>query len=489
MRPKTSLLLFPPELLLHIWSIISSPSDHLHLLLACRRLATLFHTILYTDNIRNWTSSSLFWACRTGRLETIQHALEAGASPNTLFFADQRLARINPKNKALELFWPGAKKPQFKLWLPPAHRHDMMTIPLAATPLSLAAQHRHPDIARFLLDNGADAAGAEHRDTGPARDHHRVWKPLHWALCCGHFRNPDASSTSTATPTPASAEIVAALLRAGADPNAHTLVDPVRGMQYHTRSAEPAVPLAMAACCAHSPGEVLRLLLAAGADAAVGFPAAGCRGRMGGSGSVFYWLEPHKAPVNSDDAWRDEKLVLLLKSPRKTEWIGGYNLAVGGEVVRTMLASVTLARLEVAETFWGMPSYVTVSGVYALLDVWVREWEALAHVEDGGIGLARETLKGLERLIARLYGFREVAYLNKYVSRRAARVDLRVAFLELCSNAENGNTREFVKVLESQGIIRDGAARQLSVSDTIQQKFEMFRGGKGGENPYTSGYY
>ncbi|RWA03972.1 hypothetical protein EKO27_g11131, partial [Xylaria grammica] len=120
-----------------------------------------------------------------------------------------------------------------------------------ATPLSLAAQHRHPDIVRLLLEKGADASGIKHSDSAPARDHLRVWKPLHWALSCGRFYN-SYSSTATAAPVPVSVEIVAALLDAGAE---LTLVDPAHGRQHYTTSAEPTIPLTMASCCAHAPAE------------------------------------------------------------------------------------------------------------------------------------------------------------------------------------------------------------------------------------------
>ncbi|RWA12560.1 hypothetical protein EKO27_g2509, partial [Xylaria grammica] len=61
--------------------------------------------------------------------------------------------------------------PALKIMAPPAMVRDLMTIPLAATPLSLAAQHRHPDIVRLLLEKGADASGIKHSDSAPARDH------------------------------------------------------------------------------------------------------------------------------------------------------------------------------------------------------------------------------------------------------------------------------------------------------------------------------
>ncbi|KAI0539577.1 hypothetical protein GGR58DRAFT_524352 [Xylaria digitata] len=471
MGPQTHLSVFPTELLLHIGSFILSPSDLFHLLLTCRRFTSLCHAALYADNVRNWRSSCLSWACRTGRLETVRHALAAGASPNTLFFEDQR--KLRPRSSG---------HPRFKLFLPMAHVRDLLTIPLAATPLSLAAQRRHSDIVQLLLENGADASGVEHCDRAPARYHHRVWKPLHWALCCGRFYNDD-TYPSTATPVPVSAEITAALLGAGADPNALTLADPVWGVQHEIISTEPTIPLVMASCCAHAPAEAVRLLLDAGADPSVNFSAAGCRGFMRVScGDLLYWLEKSRAVMRDGDAERDKKLLHLLRADRRSTWI--RRSVVNGETVGMMLERVTSDRVDVAEILWELPSRMTVSGVYALIDVWVREREALGQLEDGGAEPAREALKNLEQLIARICGFQDITYQDRNIARHAVRVDLGAAFSEFCNNAANGDIQEFVRLLGSQGIFRGRAGSRPSVSDAVQQKFEMFKSGSWIEYPY-----
>ncbi|KAI0414871.1 hypothetical protein F5X98DRAFT_235386 [Xylaria grammica] len=260
------------------------------------------------------------------------------------------------------------------------------------------------------------------------------------------------SSTATAEPVPVSVETVAALLDAGADPNALTLVDPARGRQHYTTSAEPTVPLAMASCCAHAPAEAVRLLLNAGADPRVYFSTAGCAGSMRGSSDLLYWLRYDEAVVKDGDLERDRKLLYLFKvEGQKSGRIG--TLVLSGEKVERMLSLVTSVRAEIASILWEVPSRVTVSGVYALLDIWVREREAiLGYFRDEEITPARETLKGLERLVAMVLGFRDIVYLDRKIARRAVRIDLGVGFSKSRDSPATGNIEEFARSPESQGL-------------------------------------
>ncbi len=65
--------------------------------------------------------------------------------------------------------------------------------------------------------------------------------------------------------------------------------------------------------------------------------------------------------------------------------------------------------------------------------------------------MARESL---ERIVARLYGFQHIVYLDVDIVMHAMKVDLDEAFWGFCKSATDGNIETFVRLLESQGLLK-----------------------------------
>ncbi|KAI0142928.1 hypothetical protein GGR57DRAFT_484839 [Xylariaceae sp. FL1272] len=460
--PRTRLSNLPNELLSLISSFLSHPPDILHLLLTCRHFAALFHARLYADNVRHFSASSLLWACRSGNIATASYAIAAGASPNYRFFSDQRLLD---------------GKVRKRIHVPLHEARDLLRKPSAATPLGLAAQHRHVELVYFLLENGADPNLA---DEAPSRFHSRVWAPMHWALSCGRFtdRSNRNAYPGTAQPVPVSVEIAGALLKAGANPNCATLVDPVRGERRDTEEVKPGLPIIMAACCQHAPAETVRLLLDAGADQSTDVVGMGCRGYTGGgSRDLIKWAlgaqngrrYPHLP--ESYYTTRDEEIVYLLE--QVPTYFRKYKLRLDEESVAWMLAHVSPNRIRIADMTWATPSAITVSGVFALLDVWEREKKATQKIAGEENSTAGDTMRQLEELIARLLGFKEFKYAHSDLAEKADSVDLGAAFLSFSRTTTDDNCSAFESLLESQGLFRHKGRPRLSVSDVLEVKLKM----------------
>ncbi|KAI0162320.1 hypothetical protein GGR57DRAFT_517653 [Xylariaceae sp. FL1272] len=412
------LTLLPAEILLDIGSFIFCPSDLLHLTLACRHFVAILLNLLYVDNIRNWNSSAIFWACRIGRVATVQHA---GESPDVVFFEDQRLLDQSSRYDFLNLI--SMTFTEYRL-LPP-RSHSRLSIAMSTY--------------------------------GPARDHHRVWLPLHWALSCGRFYDvlDRDAYPSTAKPSPISLEIVAALLEAGADPNDPTVSDSRRGAVHDTDShiyAESRLPLAMAACCPHVPADAVRLLLERDADPKIHFPSAGCQGSDPARLDFLRWLQAQRAHKRQSNAGRLQKLLFLMKKGIRPHepLVEGYDVTVMFGKTRKTIEPLTLAQVQVADLYWEMPAYVTGSGVYALLDVFADESKKVGAI-DGYNGPGQQMLECLRRLIVRLLTLFYKNYVNVVVTNHGATVDLGQAFLKSSEDFATADLQVFKKWLESEG--------------------------------------
>jgi hypothetical protein len=414
-----NLAVLPAELLLAIWHTLATsspnpcPADHLHLLLTCRRFHSLFLPTLYRDN----SSSALFWACETGVPAAARHALNAGADcnayriPPPLSLAGKLegtniggSAELHLEEAAEEILIHHTRRPN--------------------TPLSTAALHRHLPLVTLLLSHGADPNQSDGIVVSPAHHpvHQRVWSPLHWAIACGSWSGGCFFLSSSSTPSsfslpsprptsvPCDQAIVRALLAAGADPNAQTLDDPLKGRIHAThshRSDEAEWPLHMA-LCTHCPHSVVQALLEAGAAKTVNVRGKefGCRGYRGrGMWTSLGVLDPARG---SAEAGRDEKMVALLRygGADGRGLKAGAGGVVDGEAVPGMFACLSAARVQVLEMILvgqrqcrnvrgAADVHVKRSGVYALREVWSRERASLVTrmapaAEDGSSSAEEE---------------------------------------------------------------------------------------------------
>ncbi|KAL5339546.1 ankyrin repeat-containing domain protein [Aspergillus crustosus] len=108
-----SFLVLPPELLLMIAERLESQSDLNALSQTSKPLYSILSDTLYQNNIKEHNSSALFWAATAGSIGTLKQALLSAADFNT--------------------------RDEYRL-----------------TPLIYAAIHGHFDVARLLIQHGAD---------------------------------------------------------------------------------------------------------------------------------------------------------------------------------------------------------------------------------------------------------------------------------------------------------------------------------------------
>ncbi|KAK5800940.1 hypothetical protein VI817_003152 [Penicillium citrinum] len=126
--------ILPDELILQI-VLFSSESSLAALARTNRHLQQVCTSSLYRHNVLHNNSSALEWAARSGRLETLQKALNAGAS----------LPKKQPSGESRE---EDPRTIQFGIERP--HKfHDFRP-----HPISLAAQAGHLHIVRYMIDRG-----------------------------------------------------------------------------------------------------------------------------------------------------------------------------------------------------------------------------------------------------------------------------------------------------------------------------------------------
>lgn len=472
-QEPASLYSLPTEILCQIWAHLASTSDFASLVLTGQRFAALFQDTLYHDNIQRCNSTALFWACKTGNLATAQRCLDAGASPDHRYFFPPEKLRAG---------WP------------PGVRKLVVRRTVGGTPLSVAAQFRQAEMVRLLLARGADPNLSDGRH---AFEHHRVWSPMHWAVSCGRVQETGFSTSSLreAEPVPVDPDVVAALLGAGADPDAPTTRDPAIGdvaTLERTRSSEPELPV-HAAMCPHAPLRVLELLLDAGADASRGSMRFGCRGHLRRNrGTPLFGLYPQSAHSTELD---DEKMLLLA---RRDAHLGSYTWKVDGDCAMLSRSSrqpdtpVPLVRLELVDALFGDRAEnleVSLSGIDLLFRIWAEHKRAYMEAAGGG-DVADEKVRGQRRMLEVLQGIiakvlrtDHIMYTDWGSEEHAGEVDLGDAFLRFCRSSYDDDIAPFAQLFEER--LQGGSSRtgiQLSVSEAIERKSQLFREGK--TNPH-----
>ncbi|KAL1838065.1 hypothetical protein VTJ49DRAFT_3085 [Mycothermus thermophilus] len=236
-RDRSLLMSLPMDLFLLICERLYQ-ADLFHLALACRGLADVIISLLYTRDIANFDCLSLRWACTLGIVPTLERALEHGASPGHAFHPESDWGCSWTIRSVLGAAW-------------------RRTI-FIETPLNTAIVTGEPEIVRLLLAHGADANGLGRPDILPySPTVPEISCPIHFAV-----GSPDAPPLPG--PQPGNPKIVRCLLEAGANPNTdlRTL-----GFLHGSHSLEPRAftPLIMALHPA-VPLETVRILLEHGAD-------------------------------------------------------------------------------------------------------------------------------------------------------------------------------------------------------------------------------
>ncbi|KAK7955796.1 ankyrin 2-3/unc44 [Apiospora aurea] len=420
------MLQWPTELLLEIGAHIDGLSDLLHFGLTCRGLSSFFLDELYSRDVRDGHCWALQWACRTGNLALAKRSLDAGAPVDHQFF-DPSMANWAP--------WPFSEK-------------RMRAACLAGTPLSVAVQHRHVDLVRFLLEE--KGANPNQGDKWAASYHGQIWYPIHWAVA------------------------VRLLLRHGADANQRTFAGPRRcpGDEASIVHWDRLRPLHLTGCD-HVPVAILELLLDAGADHRSTSAFWGCSRAHSRVPWLFEYLSPLWPYVN---ATREAKLLLAARRGGEDRQIADAAVLDGERGERAGGAGVG----GVSDA----GGLVAAEGGYA---------GGGGGEDPGSEGAARrvETLGLLETLIARLVGVSRILYADEAVqidrereresgespSESAAAAPqqngggLAQAFRSFCANAkDSSDASPFVAVLAEHGVLREREGRQLTISETVERR-------------------
>lgn len=516
------MLQLPTELLLEIVTRVGGPSDLLHFALTCRGLSLFFLDELYRRDVRDWNCSALMWACRTGTLGTARRSLDAGAAVNHLFF-----------NQA-ESDWPP--------WGP--SRDAARASCLGGHPLAIAVQHRQLALVRFLLEEkGADP----YRDDTWAVSHHgESWYPIHWAVSCQtpllatqgqddddgggggicHPTDDDEEQQQQrqkqqccgpANDKPPDPEIVALLLRHGADPNQDTIGAPSRFPHSYSEIHQARLRPLHLTGCDRVPPAILRLLLDAGADHRVPSACWGChpspsRLHGGGGDGPRYWSRA--LFDNFGPLWpfagegSEAKLLLAARHGGEDRRRWRFGQAATASTLHVLTPSRLRTLLFLTGNAESEP-VVLASGVFPMLDAWSRqkaavlasdtntgekEEEDLQQSTDDNAVRQAETLALFETLIARLVGVRRIEYTDEAVlidrerelstsSSANSQSDgsaaapqqtgsgLATAFRSFCAASKrSSDASPFLAVLAEHGILPQREGRQLTLSETVERR-------------------
>ncbi|KAK8128891.1 ion channel nompc [Apiospora sp. TS-2023a] len=518
------MLQLPTELLLEIVPLVNNPSDLLHFALTCRVLSPFFLDELYRRDVQDWNCSALLWACRTGSVVTARRSLDAGAAVDHSFF------KIRPADCSA---WPP--------WV--LSFHEARASCLAGRPLAIAVQHRHVALVRFLLEEkGADPNRDD--DTWSVSHHEEGWFPIHWAVSCqtplttneeGQNDENDGGSSSRCqtdeekqhqqrqqqccgfpsnSNPPPNPEIVALLLRHGADPNQATTIRTPD--DYYDRIHQEGIrPLHLTGCDhvppRNPPAPARRRRRPPRPERLLGLPPVPSPRLHGGlrcwQRTLFENFRP-LWPFGSEAS--EAKLLLAARHGGEDRRRWRFDQAA----TTSTLHILTPSRLRTLLFLTGSNSreesgcgpVVLASGVFPLLEAWSRQKAATLDAarqdprSDDAVRQA-ETLDLLERLIARLVGVSRIEYSDEAVlidrecellsaknktqsespasasasasPRQEVGVFLAEAFHSFCANAKDTSSSDdspFIAILAEHGVRPQREGRQLTLSEAVERR-------------------
>lgn len=183
------ILRLPPEIVLLIDELLEL-EGRLALGRTNRRFYSIINPVLYRDNVKLASASSLFWGAENGQLGTLKHALAAGADLNASGPLPRKASEADNNDIENDADGNPDNDPAAELFEEPL---DPSLQP-SCTALHLAAKSGHRDIVEWLLDNGADIDGPSYKVCDcqslksrrhPARrlSEWPRWRALHTAMC------------------------------------------------------------------------------------------------------------------------------------------------------------------------------------------------------------------------------------------------------------------------------------------------------------------
>lgn len=183
------ILRLPPEIVLLIDELLEL-EGRLALGRTNRRFYSIINPVLYRDNVRLASASSLFWGAENGQLGTLKHALAAGADLNASGPPPRKASEADNNDIENDADGNPDNDPAAELFEEPL---DPSLQP-SCTALHLAAKSGHRDIVEWLLDNGADIDAPSYKvcdcqslksGRHPARrlSEWPRWRALHTAMC------------------------------------------------------------------------------------------------------------------------------------------------------------------------------------------------------------------------------------------------------------------------------------------------------------------